>query len=108
MVVVEGLSLMIFLKQRLLQTFQQTLFMDICVGIMDEYAGLHISGRIDMCVLPPSCNTSVDVFAVILEVNAENLLTAGQARISRTLWIIYSLCSAFSIRSTFAPSPIGI
>ena len=53
--------------------------MDVGAGVMDEYAGLHISGRIDMCVLPPSCNTSVDIFAVILEVNAENLLTTGQA-----------------------------
>ena len=75
MVAVEGLALVIFLEQGLLQAFQQALVMDVGAGVMDEYAGLHI---------------------------------AVKPRISRTRWIMYSRCSGFSIKSTLAPSPMGI
>lgn len=79
MVAVEGLALVIFLEQGLLQAFQQALVMDVGAGVMDEYAGLHIAVGVDVSILAAAGDTAVNVLAVVLEVNAENLLAAGKA-----------------------------
>ena len=108
MVAVEGLALVIFLEQGLLQAFQQALVMDVGTGVMDEYAGLHIAVGVDVSILAAAGDTAVNVLAVVLEVNAEICLPPVKPRISRTRWIMYSRCSGFSIKSTLAPSPMGI
>ena len=79
MVAVEGLALVIFLEQGLLQAFQQALVMDVGTGVMDEYAGLHIAVGVDVSILAYAGDTAVNVLAVVLEVNAENLLASGKA-----------------------------
>ena len=79
MVVVEGLALVIFLEQRLLQALQQALVMDVGVGVVDKDAGLHVASRVDVGVLTAAGNAAVDVLAVVLEVDAEDGLAAGVA-----------------------------
>ena len=106
MVAVEGLALVIFLEQGLLQAFQQALVMDVGAGVMDEYAGLHIAVGVDVSILAATGDTAVNVLAVVLEVQGvEGDIALGRAR---TRWIMYSRCSGFSIKSTLAPSPMGI
>ena len=78
-VVVEGLALVVFLEQGLLQALEQALVMDIGVGVVDKDAGLHIAGRVDMGILAAAGNAAVNVLAVILEVDAEDRLAAGKA-----------------------------
>ena len=45
--------------------------MDVGVGVVDKDAGLHIAGRVDVGVLTAG-NTTVDVLAIVLEVDAED------------------------------------
>ena len=79
MVVVERLALVIFLEQGLLQALQQALVVDVGVGVVDKDAGLHIAGRVDVGVLTAAGNATVDVLAIVLEVDAEDGLAAGVA-----------------------------
>ena len=46
---------------------------------MDEYTWLCISICIDMEVISASCNTSSNVFSVVLEIKCKNLLSTGKA-----------------------------
>ena len=48
MVVVERLVVMVSLEDRASQSIQQTAVVNIYVGLMDKYAGLHITFRVDM------------------------------------------------------------
>lgn len=73
---VEGLALLVSLKQRLAQAFEQGLFVDICVGVVDEYAGFHVAVRVNMAVKPSSGDASSDIGSVILEINGEDRLAA--------------------------------
>jgi len=52
-----------------------------------------------------------DAGRVVIEYNGmmqKICLPPVKPRISRTRWIMYSRCSGFSIKSTLAPSPMGI
>lgn len=70
MVAVEGLTLAVELEQRLLQAFQEAFFPDICAGVMDEHAGLHITCGVDMAIDPAAGHAAAGKLAVVLEVDA--------------------------------------
>ena len=76
-ILVEGLALVIFPEQRLLQAFQKALFMDIGIGVMDKDTGLHIAIGVDMGVLAAAGNAAVDILAVVLEIDAEDRGSRG-------------------------------
>ena len=76
MVAVEGLVLTVCHEQRLLQCGQQVHLLDIGTGIMDEYAGLHISVGVDMTVVSAACDTAAHIFTIVLEVKSEDGLPA--------------------------------
>ena len=79
MVAVEGLTLAVELEQRLLQAFQEALFPDIRAGVMDEHTGLHITRGVDMAIDPAAGHAAAGKLAVVLEVDAIQLLAAGHA-----------------------------
>ena len=47
-IVVEGLVLMVFHKQRALERFQETAVVDVDIAVMDESTGFHITVGIDV------------------------------------------------------------
>lgn len=51
MVLVEGLAVVVSHEQRAVQNFQNRLVVDIGVGVVDEHAGLGVTGRVDMEVV---------------------------------------------------------
>lgn len=51
MVLVEGLTVVVSHEQRAVQNFQNRLVVDIGVGVVDEHAGLSITGRVDVEVV---------------------------------------------------------
>ena len=78
-VAVEGLSLAVELEQRLLQALQEALFPNIGAGVMDEHAGLHIACGVDVAVDAPARHAAAGELAVVLKVDAVQLLAAGDA-----------------------------
>ena len=69
MVLVEGLTVVVSHEQRAVQNFQNRLVVDIGVGVVDEHAGLSITGRVDVEVVAAARNAAADELAVILEVH---------------------------------------
>lgn len=51
MVLVEGLTVVVSHEQRAVQNFQNRLVVDIGVGVVDEHAGLGVTGRVDVEVV---------------------------------------------------------
>lgn len=76
MVVVERLAFGIFLEERLLQAFEQALLVDVGAGIMDKDARFDVAVRVDMAVVAAAGDATVDVLAVVLEVDGKNRLAA--------------------------------
>ena len=76
MVPVIGLRCTIGLEQRALQDFEQALLLDVGVAVMDEYAGLCVSGRVDVEVLTAAGDAAVHILTVILEIHGEELNVA--------------------------------
>ena len=79
MVAVKGLPLPIQPEQRLLQALQKALFPDIRAGIVDKHAGLHVARGIDVAVDAAAGYAAAGKLAVVLEVDAVELLAAGDA-----------------------------
>ena len=71
-VVVEGLSVVIGHEHRPPQAVQQGFFPDVGVGVVDEYAGVHVAVGIDVEITPATGNTPAHILPVILEVQQEN------------------------------------
>ena len=46
--------------------------MDIAVGIMDKYAGFHVSLCVDVQVIPPSGDAAAHILGVVLEVHGKD------------------------------------
>ena len=65
-VVVEGLALVVFLEQRLLQALEQALVVDVGVGVVDEDARFCIARRIDMEIVASACDASAHKLAIVL------------------------------------------
>ena len=63
----------------LLQALQKALFPDICAGIVNKHAGLHVARRIDVAVDAAAGYAAAGKLAVVLEVDAVELLAAGDA-----------------------------
>lgn len=51
MVLVEGLAVVVSHEQRAVQDLQNALVMDVGVGVVDEHAGLCVTGRVDVEVV---------------------------------------------------------
>ena len=71
MVCIERLPFGIFLEQGLAQASEQVVPVDVGAGIVDEYAGFHISGRVDVAVVPSSSDAASDEFPVVLEIDGK-------------------------------------
>ena len=76
MIVVKRLAFGVFFEQRLLQTFEQALVLDIGTGIMDEYTRFHVAIGVNMAIVPATGYTSVNILAVVLEIDGKNRFTA--------------------------------
>ena len=76
MIVVKRLAFGVFFEQRLLQTFEQALVLDIGTGIMDEYTRFHVAIGVDMAIVPATGYTSVNILTVVLEIDGKNRFTA--------------------------------
>ena len=70
-VCIERLPFGIFLEQGLAQASEQVVPVDVGAGIVDEYAGFHISGRVDVAVVPSSSDAASDEFPVVLEIDGK-------------------------------------
>ena len=75
-ILVKWLAVVISHKDRRMQNLQQLLFFDVGIGIVDEYARLRISVCVDMEVVPATSDTAAHIFAVVLEVKAEQTFAA--------------------------------
>ena len=69
---IKRLTVMICHENRTLQCFQQSIFINICIRIMDKYTWVYITIRIDMKVTSSSCNTSSYILRIILEIHSKN------------------------------------
>ena len=78
MITVKGLTLAVLQKEWLLETLQKALFADICTGVVNEHARLHVTCGVDVTVKFAACDTSVGKLTVILEVDSEDLLATGE------------------------------
>ena len=75
-IIIKGLTVVIGHKQRRLICFQQGLFTDVGVRVMDKSARLNVTIGIDMQIVAATSNTAVYKFRIILKVNCENRLCA--------------------------------
>lgn len=69
---IKRLSIMICHENRALQCIQQTLFVDICIRIMNKYTRIHITICIDMQITSSTSDTSANILRIILEIHAED------------------------------------
>ena len=69
---------------------------------MNEYARIYISRCIDMQVIATACDTSTDIFGIVLEVQAKDWFGTSE----RTNTFVYSF-SLFRIRHEFRSSIIS-
>ena len=44
---------------------------DVCIGIVDEYAGLNVACGVDVEVVSSACDTTAYILGVVLEVHYE-------------------------------------
>ena len=78
-VAVKGLPLPVQPEQRLLQALQEALVADIRAGIVDKNAGLHVARGIDVAIDAAAGYAAAGKLAVVLEVDAVELLAAGKS-----------------------------
>ena len=74
LIVVERLVPAVLHEQRGAERFQQCLFMDVGIRVMDERARLDVPGRIDVKVSSAAGDAAVHIFAVVPEVHREQRL----------------------------------
>ena len=68
MVAVKRLIVVICHEKRRLVSLQQALFPDVGIGVVNESARLYVSVCVYVKVVPSSCDTAVNEFAVILKI----------------------------------------
>ena len=78
MVLVEGLTVVVSHEQRAVQNLQNRLVVDVGVGVVDEHAGLDVARGVDVAVELAAGDAAVRELAVVLEVDGEDLLAAGE------------------------------
>ena len=71
-IVVERLSCLISLEQRLLQALDEALLLDVGLAVMNEDAGFHIAVRVDVAVVLAAGDTAVYHLTIVLEINGED------------------------------------
>ena len=59
-------------KERASERVQKGSVVDIAVGIMDKYAGFHVSLCVDVQVIPPSGDAAAHILGVVLEVHGKD------------------------------------
>ena len=105
MVVVEWLTVMISHKQRTLENLKDGILRNVCVGEMDEYTRFCVTCGVNVEVVSSACDTSADIFTVILKSIGKKPISHCGERISRIRLIMYSRCSIVGIRSRTALLP---
>ena len=55
--------------------------MDVAVGIVDEYTGLHIALSINVQIIPSAGDAAAYIFRIILEIHGEDGLEIGRAHV---------------------------
>ena len=92
MVLVEGLTVVVSHEQRAVQNFQNRLVVDIGVGVVDEHAGLSITGRVDVEVVAAAGDAAAHELAVVLEVHGvERDIALGRAQITDAVDHVFTL-----------------
>ena len=92
MVLVEGLAVVVSHEQRAVQNFQNRLVVDIGVGVVDEHAGLGVTGRVDVEVVAAAGDAAAHELAVVLEVHGvERDIARRRAQIADTVDHILAL-----------------
>lgn len=74
MILVERLIFMVLHEQRPFVSLQKGLLVDVGIGVVDKGAGLNVAAGIDVQVVTASCDTSLDVLAVIPEIQGKQRL----------------------------------
>ena len=77
-ILVERLVFAVFHEQRRLEGFQERLFLDVGIGVVNECARFDVAGRIDMEIAASACDASADEFAVVPEVHGEQGLRPAE------------------------------
>ena len=92
MVLVEGLAVVVSHEQRAVQNFQNRLVVDIGVGVVDEHAGLGVTGRVDVEVIAAAGDAAAHELAIVLEVHGiERDIARRRAQIADTVDHILAL-----------------
>ena len=73
-VLIEGLPVMVCLKQRRAHGFQQSLLPDVGIRIVDENAGVHIAIGVDVHIAAAPGNAAAHKLSIVLEVHGEQRL----------------------------------
>ena len=69
MVLVKGLTVVVSHEQRAVQNFLNRLVVDFGVGVVDEYAGLGVTGRVDVEVVAAAGDAAAHELAIVLVVH---------------------------------------
>ncbi len=68
--------------------------MDICIRVVDKHARFRITGRVNVEVVPPACNTAANILPIILEIHREELYwTVHRANIANAFYHVLALLS---------------
>ena len=70
----KGLSVVVGHKERAFERVQKRGLVDVAVGIVDEYAGFHISLCVDVQIVPSTGDTAAHILGVVLEVHGKDRL----------------------------------
>ena len=76
------------------------------VGVVDEHAGLHVAGGVDVEIVPAAGDAAAHVLRVVLEVHAEDGL--GLPELADALDRRSSRCSGVGSSSGTASLPTGM
>jgi len=86
MVLVEGLAVVVSHEQRAVQDLQNRLVVDVGIGVVDEHAGLGVTGRVDVEVVATAGDAAAHELAIVLEVHGiERDIARRRAQIADTV-----------------------
>lgn len=71
-VFIEGLVVVVRHEDGTLEGVQQAGIVDVAVGVVDEYAGLHIALGVDVQIVSSAGDASAYIFRIVLEIHGED------------------------------------
>ena len=71
-VFIEGLVVVVRHEDGTLEGVQQAGIVDVAVGVVDEYAGLHIALGVDVQIVSSAGDASAYIFRTVLEIHGED------------------------------------